>query len=691
MRPSRAGYRRSISAIALCAALMPNAAQAQAARRPLLGAAEVGEIALLELLEDRRQFDTTELARLLVSPHPELRRRAALSVARVNDKRGVALLRRRPLDPDTAVAATVVFAVGQLRDSTTIAWFDSLLTNERTPPTVSAEAAAALGKIKSASAGVVLARYLSRATANARTTAAIGEALLASGRLTSRGDITSIVRWMRAPDEALRWRATWALFRRRDPAALPALLAASADRSALVRSWAVRGLTKPQADSANLGAKAEALLLAATHDTDRRVRTEAVRALGTYSDSAAIAALLAALESNDSWISVSAAEGLGRIRSESILAPLRAAAGPNRPCAVRITAMQALQGMSPSDAMAAAVDITRDSVPYCRSTALLALMRDTTGAATRIGGRAAADALRDDPMPATRLQAWQVHFVFVDAGLVVQARRSARKAGLESADIVIRTAALRAMSVWADTTDLPPLLDAYERAARDTTPMAASAAVSVIAAIQRRHGVGAAMFLARFSPPANRLLRRDIDRAFGAAARQAWPALPPVTRDLAAYRQIVERWVVPDYNGRPRPTARWQTPRGAIEIELYPGDAPLAVDDFVRTMESGAIIGTEFSRVVPDFVNQQRTIRDGNVIRDEVNRHRLTRANLSWATAGLDTGAPGYTIGHTPQPHNEGDFTSMGRVIRGMDAADRIELGDRVTAARMVTGGTKKP
>jgi len=130
--------------------------------------------------------------------------------------------------------------------------------------------------------------------------------------------------------------------------------------------------------------------------------------------------------------------------------------------------------------------------------------------------------------------------------------------------------------------------------------------------------------------------------------------------------------------------ARWATPRGPIDLELYPGDAPIAVDDFVRTMTSGAIAGTDFTRVVPDFVDQQRTIREGNTLRDEVNRHRLTRGNLAWATAGLDTGSPGYTLNHTPQPHNEGDFTSLGRVIRGMEAVDHIELGDRILGGRMI-------
>ena len=55
--------------------------------------------------------------------------------------------------------------------------------------------------------------------------------------------------------------------------------------------------------------------------------------------------------------------------------------------------------------------------------------------------------------------------------------------------------------------------------------------------------------------------------------------------------------------------------------------------------------------------------------------------NKGWASSGLDTGRPGYTLGNTPQPHNEGDFTSLGRVVRGMDVVDRLELGDAITSA----------
>lgn len=109
-----------------------------------------------------------------------------------------------------------------------------------------------------------------------------------------------------------------------------------------------------------------------------------------------------------------------------------------------------------------------------------------------------------------------------------------------------------------------------------------------------------------------------------------------------------------------------------------------ASSTFVRVTESGEIVGTQFTRVVPNFVAQQRGIRNDVVLRDEVSRRGLTRGNLSWASAGLDTGRPGYTLGVTPQPHNEGNFTALGRVVRGMDVVERLELGDAITAARMV-------
>ncbi len=532
--------RRAVIAFVLVAALVASSAAAQRSQKRPLSAGDIDDIVLLTMLEDRRDFDAQALTRILGSQHPEVRRRAAQSIARIADPRGRALLHAARADGDTSVAATIVFGIGQLRDSAAVAWLDSLLAQPQTPVTVGVEAARALGKIRTPEGREVLARFLSGANENARSRPVIGEALLALGRQTTRGDIAPILRWTRSGDEEVRWRATWALFRPRDPAALPELLRLSKDRSGHVRSWAVRGLAAPQVDSSNVGREdAVAQLISASKDSDRRVRTEAIRTLLAYDDSASFDVLRAALNSRDSWLSVSAAEALARrsnrrAEASNALTAVSASTGSN---ALRTTATASLRTLSP----------------------------DTAAAAGRAGG----------------------------AG----------------------------------------------------------------------------------------------GRGGGGGGRGGDPRPLDTGKTEADYRRIVERWVVPDYSGAPKPRVQWDTPRGSLELELYAGEAPLAVEDFMNVLDSGASVGTEFSRVVPDFVAQQRGIYTDHRLRDEVTRLGLTRANLSWASAGLDTGRPGYTLGNTPQPHNEGDFTTLGRVVRGMDVVDRLELGDRVTGARLLTRG----
>lgn len=49
---------------------------------------------------------------------------------------------------------------------------------------------------------------------------------------------------------------------------------------------------------------------------------------------------------------------------------------------------------------------------------------------------------------------------------------------------------------------------------------------------------------------------------------------------------------------------KFTTSLGEILIELYPDDAPITVDNFVKYVESGFYDGTIFHRVIPDFVVQ---------------------------------------------------------------------------------------
>src|SRR5688500_5485135 len=101
-----------------CSALLMAAAVSAAprqlvAQRPL-SSVDIDDIARLLMLEDRRQFDDTALARILRSSHPEVRRRAVTSIGRIADPRGRSLVAGMRRDQDTAVIAAVMLATGQL-------------------------------------------------------------------------------------------------------------------------------------------------------------------------------------------------------------------------------------------------------------------------------------------------------------------------------------------------------------------------------------------------------------------------------------------------------------------------------------------------------------------------------------------------------------------------------------------------
>ncbi len=563
-----------------------------ASQRPPLAEADIVDIALLVKLEDTRQFDEVALTRFLQSKHPEVKRRAVVAVGRIADPRGSVLLHPLRRDENPDIVATVAFAIGQLKDPAGIPWLaQMLLANPNT--TVACEAARALGKIRTPEAWKALAQYLTNATRAAATEGVVGEALLSMGRYTTREDIAPIVRWTTSPSIEVRWRAAWALFRPRNSAAVPHLLKLSEDPSPDVRFWAMRGLALPPALTSTPPpgvtpavepaavvvdrAATAARLRAGTKDTDRRVRTEALRALDAYDDEESFGVVLAALDDPDTWLSVSAAEILGRHKGRvgQVAPRLAAATAASKPAALRLTAFTPLTQLAPPLALDAAATLVRDPS--------LAIRTSATQALRRMG---------------------PIGQQFLD-------------------------------NLVADPTMKDLLIPA---------------------------------------PPV----------AGGRQAGPATPSQPAPARTDADYRAIAERWIVTAYSGASAPRAVWTTPRGEIELELYPGESPLGMEEFVRLTESGAIVGTVFSRVVPNFVVQQATIRGANRLRDEVSRLGLTRANLAWASSGLDTGRAGYTLGSTPQPHNEGDFTALGRVVRGMDVVDRLQMGDAVTAARMV-------
>ena len=133
-----------------------------------------------------------------------------------------------------------------------------------------------------------------------------------------------------------------------------------------------------------------------------------------------------------------------------------------------------------------------------------------------------------------------------------------------------------------------------------------------------------------------------------------------------------------------------KTSRGDVVLELYEDEAPNAVANFVNLVEKKFYDGLKFHRVIDQFMAQggcpqgTGTGGPGYTIDCECYRqdHRKhARGVISMAHAGRNTGGSQFYITLVKTPHLDGRHTVFGRVVKGMDAVDKLTR----------TGGGAKP
>jgi len=130
-----------------------------------------------------------------------------------------------------------------------------------------------------------------------------------------------------------------------------------------------------------------------------------------------------------------------------------------------------------------------------------------------------------------------------------------------------------------------------------------------------------------------------------------------------------------------------ETDLGRIVLELYPKVAPQHCRSFKRLADNGFYEGTKFHRVVPGFVIQGGDIlsRDADPANDGTGDPGYTlpaefsnipheRGILSMARKGysVDTAGSQFFICVGAAHQLDGQYTVFGRVIEGMEVADKI-------------------
>lgn len=140
--------------------------------------------------------------------------------------------------------------------------------------------------------------------------------------------------------------------------------------------------------------------------------------------------------------------------------------------------------------------------------------------------------------------------------------------------------------------------------------------------------------------------------------------------------------------------AKIRTEKGDMLVELYPVDAPLTVENFVKLAKKGFYNGLTFHRVIADFMIQggcpvgNGSGGPGYLIPDEVvgGNQFHDRGVLSMANAGPNTGGSQFFICHNRQntAHLDRKHTCFGKVADGIELVDAIRQGDSILTIEII-------
>jgi peptidyl-prolyl cis-trans isomerase B (cyclophilin B) len=143
------------------------------------------------------------------------------------------------------------------------------------------------------------------------------------------------------------------------------------------------------------------------------------------------------------------------------------------------------------------------------------------------------------------------------------------------------------------------------------------------------------------------------------------------------------------------------TDRGIIVLELYPAVAPKTVANFEKLSTDGFYNNLTFHRVEPGFVVQGGDPQGNGMggpgydVPAEISpTEKHLRGTLAMARKGDQVNPERKSSGSqfyiclAPAPFLDGQYTTFGGVVEGMDVVDQIKVGDHI---KKVTLSDKLP
>jgi cyclophilin family peptidyl-prolyl cis-trans isomerase/HEAT repeat protein len=134
-----------------------------------------------------------------------------------------------------------------------------------------------------------------------------------------------------------------------------------------------------------------------------------------------------------------------------------------------------------------------------------------------------------------------------------------------------------------------------------------------------------------------------------------------------------------------------KTTKGEVMLQMLVEEAPGSVANFIDLVNKKYFDGRYVHRVVPNFVVQAGCNRGDGFggedysIRSEFSMTRYKTGSVGMASAGKDTEGTQWFITHSPTPHLDGGYTIFAETVSGMNTVDRIEVGDKIISATLVS------
>ncbi len=127
------------------------------------------------------------------------------------------------------------------------------------------------------------------------------------------------------------------------------------------------------------------------------------------------------------------------------------------------------------------------------------------------------------------------------------------------------------------------------------------------------------------------------------------------------------------------------TTQGAVEIELFRQDAPATAASFVLQAKGGRLNRLEFARESPSLLVARMPQGPSAEwkLRSEVNMRPFERGSVGLILSQRESSVGGVFIALAPQPQMDGVYTCFGRIISGLQAAERMTQGDRIRQTRI--------